>query len=96
MQLLHHFGELLSIKQAFDMNRTLGTLFRSQCIRMSDRSLCLPTGAGSEAFCSGGDQSVRGPGGYVGADTIPRLNVLDLQASPTRCVAAVLLPQLHL
>ena len=32
-----------------------------------------------EAFCSGGDQKVRGRGGYVGSDTIPRLNVLDLQ-----------------
>lgn len=32
-----------------------------------------------EAFCSGGDQSVRGNGGYVGEDRIPRLNVLDLQ-----------------
>ncbi len=37
------------------------------------------TGAGKEAFCSGGDQSVRGIGGYVGKDQIPRLNVLDLQ-----------------
>lgn len=32
-----------------------------------------------EAFCSGGDQKVRGNGGYVGEDNIPRLNVLDLQ-----------------
>lgn len=32
-----------------------------------------------EAFCSGGDQNVRGHGGYVGDDHIPRLNVLDLQ-----------------
>lgn len=32
-----------------------------------------------EAFCSGGDQKIRGDGGYVGADNIPRLNVLDLQ-----------------
>lgn len=32
-----------------------------------------------EAFCSGGDQKVRGNGGYVGEDSIPRLNVLDLQ-----------------
>lgn len=39
----------------------------------------LLTGAGQEAFCSGGDQRVRGHGGYVGADRIPRLNVLDLQ-----------------
>ena len=37
------------------------------------------TGAGTAAFCSGGDQRVRGDGGYVGADGIPRLNVLDLQ-----------------
>ena len=36
-------------------------------------------GAGGEAFCSGGDQSVRGKGGYVGADGVPRLNVLELQ-----------------
>lgn len=32
-----------------------------------------------QAFCSGGDQKVRGNGGYVGEDNIPRLNVLDLQ-----------------
>lgn len=32
-----------------------------------------------EAFCSGGDQKIRGNGGYVGDDNIPRLNVLDLQ-----------------
>ena len=37
------------------------------------------TGQGREAFCSGGDQRVRGDGGYVGGDGVPRLNVLDLQ-----------------
>lgn len=37
------------------------------------------TGMGREAFCSGGDQRVRGEGGYVGSDGVPRLNVLDLQ-----------------
>jgi len=37
------------------------------------------TGAGDKAFCSGGDQSVRGHGGYIGQDGVPRLNVLDLQ-----------------
>lgn len=37
------------------------------------------TGAGDEAFCSGGDQRVRGKAGYVGDDQVPRLNVLDLQ-----------------
>jgi len=37
------------------------------------------TGEGGKAFCSGGDQSVRGHGGYIGEDHVPRLNVLDLQ-----------------
>jgi len=37
------------------------------------------TGAGDKAFCSGGDQKVRGAGGYVGEDGVPRLNVLELQ-----------------
>ncbi len=37
------------------------------------------TGAGPDAFCSGGDQKVRGEAGYVGGDNVPRLNVLDLQ-----------------
>jgi naphthoate synthase len=39
----------------------------------------LLTGAGKDAFCSGGDQRVRGDAGYVGRDGVPRLNVLDLQ-----------------
>lgn len=37
------------------------------------------TGAGDLAFCSGGDQKVRGHAGYIGSDGVPRLNVLDLQ-----------------
>ena len=37
------------------------------------------TGEGDQAFCSGGDQRIRGNEGYVGADGVPRLNVLDLQ-----------------
>ena len=39
----------------------------------------LLTGAGDKAFCSGGDQKVRGEGGYVDASGVPRLNVLELQ-----------------
>ena len=39
----------------------------------------LLTGEGDQAFCSGGDQRVRGDGGYVGEDQIPRLNILDVQ-----------------
>mgnify|MGYP001267728122 CR=1 FL=1 len=37
------------------------------------------TGAGTRAFCTGGDQKVRGEGGYVDEGGVPRLNVLDLQ-----------------
>ena len=36
------------------------------------------TGIGDKAFCSGGDQNVKGSGGYIGEDGVPRLNVLDL------------------
>lgn len=36
-------------------------------------------GAGPDAFCSGGDQRVRGDKGYVGTDGVPRLNILDVQ-----------------
>ncbi len=36
------------------------------------------TGAGDKAFCSGGDQNVKGIGGYVGDDGVPRLNILDM------------------
>ncbi|MBM5803628.1 MAG: 1,4-dihydroxy-2-naphthoyl-CoA synthase [Cyanobacteria bacterium K_DeepCast_35m_m2_155] len=38
-----------------------------------------PAADGGWAFCAGGDQSVRGEGGYVDDDGLPRLNVLDLQ-----------------
>jgi naphthoate synthase len=38
-----------------------------------------PHSDGKYAFCSGGDQSVRGSSGYVGKDGVARLNVLDLQ-----------------
>ncbi|GIK27514.1 MAG: 1,4-dihydroxy-2-naphthoyl-CoA synthase [Chloroflexi bacterium] len=38
-----------------------------------------PAADGKYAFCSGGDQRVRGSAGYVGGDGVPRLNVLELQ-----------------
>lgn len=43
-----------------------------------DVGVILFTGEGGRAFCSGGDQRVRGHGGYVGEDNVPRLNVTDL------------------
>mmetsp|Transcript_7290 Transcript_7290/g.19486 ORF Transcript_7290/g.19486 Transcript_7290/m.19486 type:complete len:306 (+) Transcript_7290:47-964(+) len=64
--------------------------FRPQTLRELEQALLyvrdhteirvvILTGAGSAAFCSGGDQSQRGHGGYTGADGVPRLEVLDLQ-----------------
>ncbi len=44
-----------------------------------DIGVIVLTGQGPDAFCSGGDQRIRGDDGYVGDDGIGRLNVLDLQ-----------------
>ena len=49
------------------------------CRDDSSIGIIILTGQGDLAFCSGGDQNVRGNGGYVGKDHIARLNVLDLQ-----------------
>lgn len=49
------------------------------CREESSIGVIILTGEGPDAFCSGGDQKVRGHAGYVGTDGIPRLNVLDLQ-----------------
>ena len=52
----------------------------------TDVSTIILTGVGSRAFCSGGDQSVRGEGGYDdGSETVPRLRVLDLHVQMRRC-----------
>ena len=45
----------------------------------ADIGVVLLTGSGQRAFCTGGDQRVRGEGGYVGDDGVPTLNVLPLQ-----------------
>ncbi len=59
----------------------------------AETGVVLFTGKGDKAFCSGGDQRVRGHGGYVGRDDVPRLNVLDLQrqirALPKPVIAVV-------
>lgn len=62
------------------------------CRDSLDIQIIILTGEGDKAFCSGGDQNVRGHGGYVGKDTVPRLNVLDLQKqirSIPKCVIAM-------
>lgn len=63
------------------------------CRQNPDIRVIILTGEGDQAFCSGGDQSVRGEGGYIGDDEVPRLNVLDLQKQirsiPKVVIAAV-------
>lgn len=49
------------------------------CREALDIRVVILTGAGDKAFCSGGDMHVKGHGGYIGSDGVPRLNVLDLQ-----------------
>jgi naphthoate synthase len=49
------------------------------CRENTDIYVVIITGAGDKAFCSGGDQNVKGKGGYIGADGVPRLNILDVQ-----------------
>lgn len=57
-----------------EMSRAL-----SHCREAQDIRVVLLTGAGRVAFCAGGDMNVKGRGGYVGADGVPRLSVLDVQ-----------------
>ena len=59
---------VMELKDAFEV-----------CREDSRIGVVILTGEGKEAFCSGGDQKVRGHAGYVGGDGVPRLNVLDLQ-----------------
>ncbi|HVS31060.1 MAG TPA: 1,4-dihydroxy-2-naphthoyl-CoA synthase [Thermoanaerobaculia bacterium] len=56
------------MKEAFDLARDDGEI-----------GVVILTGEGPEAFCSGGDQRVRGKAGYVDSKGIPRLNILDVQ-----------------
>ena len=49
------------------------------CREAHEVGVVVITGEGDKAFCSGGDQNVKGEGGYIGKDGVPRLNVLDLQ-----------------
>ena len=69
---------IIELKDAFDLARD-----------DSEVGVIIFTGEGSEAFCSGGDISVRGDDGYLGDDSLAkkglgRLNVLDLQVQIRR------------
>jgi naphthoate synthase len=49
------------------------------CRQEKEIAVVVLTGTGDKAFCSGGDQHVKGIAGYIGKDGIPRLNILDVQ-----------------
>ena len=63
------------------------------CREQQDIRVVVFTGAGDKAFCAGGDQNVKGRGGYIGKDGVPRLSVLDVQKQirsiPKPVIAAV-------
>ncbi|MFZ2395744.1 MAG: 1,4-dihydroxy-2-naphthoyl-CoA synthase [Smithella sp.] len=63
--------------------RPTTTLEMSDALRLCKENRAINivvfTGAGDKAFCSGGDQNLKGKGGYIGKDGVPRLNVLDVQ-----------------
>jgi naphthoate synthase len=69
-----HVRNAFRPKTLFEISDALADAREDQSI-----GVVILTGAGTEAFCSGGDQSVRGEGGYVGEDNVPRLNALDVQ-----------------
>jgi naphthoate synthase len=59
---------VIEMKEAFEIAREDASI-----------GVIILTGEGPDAFCSGGDQKVRGAKGYVGNDGVPRLNILDVQ-----------------
>src|SRR5881296_2813304 len=61
--------------------RTLFELSTAFDLARDDREVgvVILTGEGPDAFCSGGDQRVRGKAGYVDSKGVPRLNILDVQ-----------------
>lgn len=59
---------VIELKEAFEI-----------CREDSSIGVVILTGEGKDAFCSGGDQKIRGDAGYIGGDGVPRLNILDLQ-----------------
>lgn len=59
---------VMQLSEAFDIAREDGSI-----------RVVVLTGAGDKAFCSGGDMNVKGLGGYIDSNGIPRLNILDVQ-----------------
>jgi naphthoate synthase len=55
-----------------------------------DVGVIILTGQGEKAFCSGGDQKIRGDAGYTDRDGVMRLNVLDFQRQIRTCPKPVI------
>ncbi len=51
----------------------------NRCREIGDIRVIFLTGMGDKAFCSGGDMHVKGRGGYIDENGVPRLNILDVQ-----------------
>ena len=67
---------------------TVDELVRTLTIARNDVKVgvIILTGDGPHAFCAGGDQAVRGDGGYDdGSEAAPRLQILDFQVQMRRC-----------
>jgi naphthoate synthase len=64
---------LFELSHAFERARNDGSI-----------GVIILTGEGDQAFCSGGDQRIRGDAGYLDPMGTPRLNVLDLQVQMRR------------
>ncbi len=68
--------------------RTVDEMCRALALARNDLAVgvVILTGEGADAFCAGGDQSVRGDGGYDdGSEAAPRLQILDFQVQMRRC-----------
>lgn len=68
------------------MSNTIKELIRAFNVARDENSIgvIILTGKGTKAFCSGGDQALRGPDGYADFEIFGRLNVLDLQVQIRR------------
>ena len=67
-------------RNAFTPNTTLElSQAFAYCREAARLRVVLLTGAGDKAFCSGGDMHVKGRGGYIDDEGVPRLSVLNVQ-----------------
>ena len=83
-------------KSSLHMTKALLTMFlfeKKYVVRNFVFALIFLHGEGERAFCAGGDQKIRGDGGYVDDKGVPRLNILDvhkqIRSLPKPVIASV-------